>query len=213
MRVVSKSNAGAALVFLVAPLPCFGVTPALAQNGVPPADQYGLPSEKQYNATLASTTPLPEDQYDAVPEDQLGGVTAGGTTAAPVVDGNNDSDGNGDDGADEAVTPNRPASDTGGNGTRRLFNGLLFEAAVMLAALSLITTLFFFLERSWERRRAWRAFSPVRSSEFPHRADYRSRSEPRPFQGPATSCDARSRTRSGRCRCSTRPRFLDAGRP
>ena len=154
MRVVSKSNAGAALVFLVAMLPCFDVTPAFAQDGAPPGDQYGLPSEEQYDAPPASTTPLPEAQYDAVPEDQPGGVTGGGTTAAPVADGNNDSNGNGSGGPDEAGTPDRPESKTGGNGTRRLFNGLLFEAAAMLAVLSLITTLFFFLERAWERRGA-----------------------------------------------------------
>ena len=148
MRVVGKTSAGAALILVALLLCCVGATGALAlaQYDVPTEDQYAPPPantaplpEDQYASPPAGTTPTPEDQYDAPPEDQ----NTTGNSTVPA-----DNDGNGNDGAAEADPPDRPSP---ASGIPEYLDGFLLEGGALLVVLSLITTLFFFLERSSDR--------------------------------------------------------------
>ena len=149
MRAVGKTGAGAVIV-LVALLLSYAAsvgTPAFAQYEVP-ADQYGAPAEDQYATPPTDTPPLPEERT-------VGEVTTGDdVTTAPAGDGSNDDDSERKVGAAETVPTDRSPSDDAARNLARLSDGFFVEAVALFAVLSLITTLFFFLERSSEHRRA-----------------------------------------------------------
>ena len=141
MSIVSKTSAGAALV-LVALLLChagYTAIPAVAQYGVPPESQYDLPARGQYAPPPEGTAPLPEDQNG-------GGTTNGGNggTTAPL-DGGDD----GDDGAATARASDRPP---GNAGIPKRLDGVFVDGLKLLAALSVVATLLFFVERNEDRR-------------------------------------------------------------
>lgn len=142
MRIASKTSVGAALI-LIALLSCYAGyagTPALAQEDVPPGYQYDSPP--------AGTVPLPEEQYDAPIEDQNGGTNGDDEgTALPVDDDNGDDD-NGDSESTQVGAPERRQTDSAPPG---YLDGILTDAAALLAVLSVVTTIFFFVERSGDR--------------------------------------------------------------
>ncbi len=145
MRAGRKTSMGAALILIVLLLPYAGSTgtTAFAQYDSPANGQYAPAPDDQYAPPPAGTTPLPENQYDAPLEDQ--NTTGGGDATVPA-----DNDGDGNDGAAEVRRPDRTPSDDVG-GVPEYLDGILLKAVALLGVLSLIATLFFFLERSSER--------------------------------------------------------------
>ena len=146
MSIVSKTSAGAALV-LVALLLChagYAATPAVAQYDAPPESQYDLPARGQYAPPPEGTTPLHEDQNG-------GGTTNGGNggTTAPLDGGN---DGGGDDREDGAATARASERPSGNAGVPKRLDGVLVDGLKLLAALSVVATLLFFVERHEDRR-------------------------------------------------------------
>ncbi|QIN77423.1 hypothetical protein GBA65_01645 [Rubrobacter marinus] len=125
--------------------------PALAQYDVaPPAEQYGAPAEEPYDPLAPAT--VPEDQYDAPPEDGggAGGDTegdAGGDTSGTVpAEGDNEED----EGVNEAGrTPDRPSP--GDGGLPGYLDGVLLDGFVLLAVASVIATLVLLADRFKDR--------------------------------------------------------------
>lgn len=146
MKAVGRTSAGTvlALVALLLSYAASAGTPAFAQYEVP-ADQYGAPAEDQYATPPVDPAPLPEER--TVEEETTGGVTA------PAGDGNDDNSER-EGGAAESAPKDRSPSDAAAKNLARLSDGFLVEAVALFVVLSLITTLFFFLERSSEHRRA-----------------------------------------------------------
>ena len=134
--IVSRTSAGVVLILVVLLLCCAG-TPAFAQYDVTtPVGQYGT---------------APEDQYGTPPDNQSGGITMG-TTKGVVDEGTAPADDDdADDGTAEARTQNRSPPDAAGGNRSRIWGGLFVDAAALLVACSLITTVVFFVERSSNR--------------------------------------------------------------
>lgn len=158
MSFLSKTSAGAASI-LVALLLCYAgcaATPAVAQYDAPPESQYDLPPEEQYAPSPAGTVPLPEEQYGPpstgtapLPEDQNGGGDTDGDNGGTASDAVPPDDG----AATEATVPEGPSprKDAGGVFPSYL-DGVLIDGLKLLAALSVVTTLLFLVERSQDRR-------------------------------------------------------------